>query len=51
MQIFNDKYANTMAYQLPMFAGAPNQSMLKSLAREPCKEWMERNIRNNSVST
>ncbi|KAL3869337.1 hypothetical protein ACJMK2_042031 [Sinanodonta woodiana] len=49
MQVFTEKYANTMAYQLPLFAGSPTQQMLKQLAREPCKEWMESNIRNNSI--
>ncbi|XP_060559794.1 uncharacterized protein LOC132719870 isoform X5 [Ruditapes philippinarum] len=49
VQIFTDKYCTTQAFQLPLFAGSPSQTILKQLAREPCKEWMERNIRNNGI--
>ncbi|XP_013082308.1 uncharacterized protein LOC106067643 isoform X1 [Biomphalaria glabrata] len=49
VQIFKDKYCYTETFQLPLFQGAPNQQMLKQLAREPCKEWMERNIRNRTL--
>ncbi|XP_059151750.1 uncharacterized protein LOC131937975, partial [Physella acuta] len=49
VQVFKDKYCYTETFQLPLFLGAPNQQMLKQLAREPCKEWMERNIRSKSV--
>ncbi|XP_052774398.1 uncharacterized protein LOC128212988 isoform X3 [Mya arenaria] len=49
VQIFTDKYCTTQAFQLPLFAGSPNQTILKQLAREPCKEWMERMIRNNGI--
>ncbi|KAL4236724.1 Coiled-coil domain-containing protein 17 [Mactra antiquata] len=49
VQIFTDKYCTTQAFQLPLFAGTPSQTILKQLAREPCKEWMERNIRNNGI--
>ncbi|XP_052257875.1 uncharacterized protein LOC127862678 isoform X3 [Dreissena polymorpha] len=49
VQIFTDKYCTTQAFQLPLFAGSPSQTILKQLAREPCKEWMERMIRNNGI--
>lgn len=50
VQLFVDKYAYTTTFQLPLFQGAPTPQMLKQLAREPCRDWMERNIRNNTVS-
>ncbi|KAH9523455.1 hypothetical protein Btru_040051 [Bulinus truncatus] len=49
VQVFKDKYCYTETFQLPLFQGAPNPQMLKQLAREPCKEWMERNIRGKSL--
>lgn len=49
VQVFKDKYAYTSTFQLPLFTGAPSQQMLKQLAREPCKEWMERNIRTGTI--
>lgn len=49
VQVFKEKYANTATFQLPLFKGPPSQQMLKQLAREPCKEWMEKNIRNGTV--
>jgi hypothetical protein len=49
VQVFKDKYCYTSTFQLPLFQGGPTQQMLKELAREPCKEWMERNIRGGSV--
>ena len=50
VQVFKDKYAYTSTFQLPLFVGSPSQQMLKQLAREPCKEWLERNIRSGTVS-
>ncbi|CAL1538632.1 unnamed protein product [Lymnaea stagnalis] len=49
IQVFKDKYCFTETFQMPLFQGAPNQQMLKQLAREPCKEWMERNIRSKNL--
>ncbi|XP_071144774.1 uncharacterized protein [Mytilus edulis] len=49
VQLFVDKYAYTTTFQLPLFQGAPTPQMLKQLAREPCRDWMERNIRNNTI--
>ncbi|XP_025108860.1 uncharacterized protein LOC112573069 isoform X2 [Pomacea canaliculata] len=49
VQVFKEKYANTATFQLPLFKGPPSQQMLKQLAREPCKEWMEKNIRNGTI--
>ncbi|XP_046327915.2 uncharacterized protein LOC124111997 isoform X2 [Haliotis rufescens] len=49
VQMFKDKYAYTTTFQLPLFAGSPSPQMLKQMAREPCREWMERNIRNNTI--
>ena len=48
--MFVDKYTYTTTFQLPLFQGAPTPQMLKQLAREPCRDWMERNIRNDAVS-
>ena len=50
VQVFKDKYAYTATFQLPLFMGSPTPQMLKQLAREPCKEWLERNIRSGTVS-
>ncbi|XP_052098307.1 uncharacterized protein LOC127733070 isoform X1 [Mytilus californianus] len=49
VQLFVDKYTYTTTFQLPLFQGAPTPQMLKQLAREPCRDWMERNIRNNTI--
>ncbi|XP_076440309.1 uncharacterized protein LOC143279891 isoform X2 [Babylonia areolata] len=49
VQVFKDKYAQTSTFQLPLFSGAPSQQMLKQMAREPCKEWLEKNIRSNTI--
>ncbi|XP_050401529.1 uncharacterized protein LOC126818261 isoform X2 [Patella vulgata] len=49
VQIFKENYAYTSAFQLPLFQGSPNQQFLKQLAREPSKEWMERNIRSKNI--
>ena len=48
--MFKDRFAVTSVFQLPLFSGGPNQRMLKQLAREPCKDWLERNIRSGLVS-
>lgn len=49
VQVFKDKFCYTSTFQLPLFTGGPTQQMLKELAREPCKEWMERSIRTGSI--
>ncbi|RUS83083.1 hypothetical protein EGW08_009169 [Elysia chlorotica] len=49
VQIFKDQYCYTETFQLPLFQGAPTQEMLKQLAREPCKDWMERSIRAKNI--
>ncbi|XP_074643635.1 uncharacterized protein LOC141900574 isoform X3 [Tubulanus polymorphus] len=49
VQVFNDMYANTQIYQLPVFHGSPTQSMLKLLAREPCIEFVQRGLQNGSL--
>ncbi|ESO88244.1 hypothetical protein LOTGIDRAFT_234580 [Lottia gigantea] len=49
VQIFKENYTYTTSFQLPLFKGSPNQQFLKQLAREPCKEWMERNIRSHNI--
>ncbi|KAJ8305994.1 hypothetical protein KUTeg_016539 [Tegillarca granosa] len=50
LQVFTDKYVYTTTFQLPLFQGSPTPQMLKQLAREPCKEWLERNIRGNVIT-
>ncbi|KAK3090147.1 hypothetical protein FSP39_009490 [Pinctada imbricata] len=49
VQVFTDKYAHTATFQLPLFQGSPSPQMLKQLAREPCREWLERNIRSQAI--
>ncbi|GFR57816.1 coiled-coil domain-containing protein 17 [Elysia marginata] len=49
VQVFKDQYCYTETFQLPLFQGAPTQEMLKQLAREPCKDWMERSIRAKNI--
>nr|XP_022315189.1 uncharacterized protein LOC111119376 isoform X5 [Crassostrea virginica] len=49
VQVFTDHYCYTSTFQLPLFDGSPSPQMLKQLAREPCKDWMERNIRSGTI--
>lgn len=49
LQVFTDHYCYTSTFQLPLYDGSPSPQMLKQLAREPCKDWMERNIRSGTV--
>ncbi|XP_056018546.1 uncharacterized protein LOC125668024 isoform X3 [Ostrea edulis] len=49
LQAFTDNYCYTSTFQLPLFDGSPSPQMLKQLAREPCKDWMERNIRSGTI--
>ncbi|XP_033737089.1 uncharacterized protein LOC117325189 isoform X5 [Pecten maximus] len=49
VQVFTDRYAYTSIFQLPLYQGSPTPQMLKQLAREPCQEWMERNLRSRAI--
>lgn len=49
LQVFTDHYCYTSTFQLPLYDGSPSPQMLKQLAREPCKDWMERNIRSGTI--
>ncbi|XP_069128656.1 uncharacterized protein [Argopecten irradians] len=49
VQVFTDRYAFTSIFQLPLYQGSPTPQMLKQLAREPCQEWMERNLRSRAI--
>ncbi|XP_062610172.1 uncharacterized protein LOC134271939 isoform X3 [Saccostrea cucullata] len=49
LQVFTDNYCYTSTFQLPLFDGSPTPQLLKQLAREPCKDWMERNIRSGTL--
>ncbi|XP_066298690.1 uncharacterized protein [Branchiostoma lanceolatum] len=49
MQIFKDGYAITSAFQLPLYLGAPSQTMLTALSRQPCKEVLDDLVKSNSI--
>ena len=49
MPVFTNSYANTGAFQLPLFTGAPKIDLLRQIAVGPVDEWIERNIENQAV--
>uniref|UniRef100_A0A8W8LP49 Uncharacterized protein n=1 Tax=Magallana gigas TaxID=29159 RepID=A0A8W8LP49_MAGGI len=49
LQVFTDHYCRTSTFQLLLFDGSPSPQMLKELTREPCRDWMDRNIRSGTA--
>ena len=50
MGVFDEGYANTCIYQLPLYTGSPTSALLKDMSLDSCLTWSQRNLQNGTVS-